>query len=174
MIKFIYSEKATKFCKIFTLLLTVCTVVKSKVKISQNCVAFSEYMNFKISREIRLQPHFALKRGREATIQTLSVVFKIIIWRSEVALASNSNSCRRHRDCDDWEEEEKQLGHEPLSFVLPTQGWRKVLKFGWDKLFLWYFPPKNRARNDSKLRIHWEEEEKQLGQKLSTGPAVHF
>ena len=32
----IYSEKATKFCEIFTLLLTVCTAVKSKVKISQN------------------------------------------------------------------------------------------------------------------------------------------
>ena len=35
-VKFIYSEKTTKFCEIFTLLLTVCTVVKSKVKISQN------------------------------------------------------------------------------------------------------------------------------------------
>ena len=45
-IKFIYSEKATKFCKNFTLLLTVCTVVKSKVKISQNFAAFSKYMNF--------------------------------------------------------------------------------------------------------------------------------
>ena len=45
-IKFMYSEKATKFCEIFTLLLTVCTVVKSKVKISQNFVAFSECMNF--------------------------------------------------------------------------------------------------------------------------------
>ena len=45
-LKFIYSEKATKLCEIFTLLLTVCTVVKSKVKISKNCVAFSEYMNF--------------------------------------------------------------------------------------------------------------------------------
>ena len=45
-IKFMYSEKATKFCKIFTLLLTVCTVVKNKMKISQNFVAFSEYMNF--------------------------------------------------------------------------------------------------------------------------------
>ena len=45
-VKFIYSEKATKFCEIFTLLLTVCTV-KSKAKISQNFVAFSEYyMNF--------------------------------------------------------------------------------------------------------------------------------
>ena len=43
-VKFIYSEKATKFCKISTLLLTVCTVVKSKVDISQNFVAFSEYI----------------------------------------------------------------------------------------------------------------------------------
>ena len=45
-VKFIYSEKATKFCKISTLLLTVCTVVKSKVKLSQNFVAFSKYINF--------------------------------------------------------------------------------------------------------------------------------
>ena len=45
-LKFIYSEKATKFCEIFPLLLTVCTVVRSKGKISQNFVAFSEYMNF--------------------------------------------------------------------------------------------------------------------------------
>ena len=44
--KFIYSEKAPKLCEIFTLLLTVCTVVKSKVKISENSVDFSEYMNF--------------------------------------------------------------------------------------------------------------------------------
>ena len=36
-----------KFCRIFTWLLTVCTVVKIKVKISQDFVAFSEYMNFK-------------------------------------------------------------------------------------------------------------------------------
>ena len=46
LLKFIYSEKATKFCEIFTLLLPVCTVNKSKVKISQNFVAFSEYTNF--------------------------------------------------------------------------------------------------------------------------------
>ena len=45
-VKFIYSEKATEFWEIFTLLLTVCTVVKSKVDILQNFVAFSEYMNF--------------------------------------------------------------------------------------------------------------------------------
>ena len=46
-LKFIYSEKATKFCEIFTLHMTVCTVVKNKVKILQNFVAFSEYMNFR-------------------------------------------------------------------------------------------------------------------------------
>ena len=40
--KFIYSEKATKFCKIFTLLLSYVVPVKSKVKISQNFVAFSK------------------------------------------------------------------------------------------------------------------------------------
>ena len=45
-VKFIYSEKATKFCEIFTLLLSYVVPVKSKVKISQNFVAFSEYMNF--------------------------------------------------------------------------------------------------------------------------------
>ena len=51
MVKFIYSEKATKFCKIFNLLLSYVVPVKSKVEISQNFVAFSEYMNFnKLSR----------------------------------------------------------------------------------------------------------------------------
>ena len=44
--KFIHSEKATKFCEVFTLLLTGTTQDKSKVEISQNFVAFSEYMNF--------------------------------------------------------------------------------------------------------------------------------
>ena len=47
IIKFIYSEKAAKFCKISTLLLSVCTVDKSKVAILQNLVAFLEYTNFK-------------------------------------------------------------------------------------------------------------------------------
>ena len=51
IVKFIYSEKATKFFEIFTLLTSVCTVDKSKVKVLQNFVAFSEYMNF-ISRNV--------------------------------------------------------------------------------------------------------------------------
>ena len=46
-LKFIYSEKATKFWEISILLLYVSTVDKSKVEISQNFVAFSEYANFK-------------------------------------------------------------------------------------------------------------------------------
>ena len=46
ILKFIYSEKATKFCEISTLLLSYVVPVKSKVEISQNFVAFSEYMNF--------------------------------------------------------------------------------------------------------------------------------
>ena len=46
LLKFIYSEKAKKFCEIFILLLSYVVPVKSKVKISQNFVAFSEYMNF--------------------------------------------------------------------------------------------------------------------------------
>ena len=50
-VKIIYSEKATKFCEMFTLLLSYVVPVKSKVKISQNFVAFSEYMNFKERRK---------------------------------------------------------------------------------------------------------------------------
>ena len=46
LLEFIDSEKATKFCEIFPLLLSYGVPVKSKGKISQNFVAFSEYMNF--------------------------------------------------------------------------------------------------------------------------------
>ena len=42
-LKFIYSEKATKFS---TIDLSYVVPVKSTVEISQNFVAFSEYMNF--------------------------------------------------------------------------------------------------------------------------------
>jgi hypothetical protein len=47
-IKFIYSKKATKFCKISPLLLSYVVPVKTKVEILQN-MSFSEYMNFNIS-----------------------------------------------------------------------------------------------------------------------------
>ena len=45
-LKFIYSEKATKFCEISTVDLSYVVPVKSTVEISQNFEAFSEYMNF--------------------------------------------------------------------------------------------------------------------------------
>ena len=47
LLKFIYSEKATKLCEISTLRLFYVVPVNSKGKISQNFVAFSEYMNIK-------------------------------------------------------------------------------------------------------------------------------
>ena len=46
-LKFIYSRKATKIFEIFPLLLTSVHTVKSKGKILQNFVGFSEYMKFK-------------------------------------------------------------------------------------------------------------------------------
>ena len=55
-----YSEKATKFCEIFTLLLSYVVPVKIKVKISQNFMAFSEYMNFTISFHPGIYHHFFL------------------------------------------------------------------------------------------------------------------
>ena len=45
-VKFIYSEKATKFCKISIVDLPYSVMVKSTVEILQKFVAFSEYMNF--------------------------------------------------------------------------------------------------------------------------------
>ena len=53
---FIYSEKATKFCEISTLFLSYIVPIKSKVEISQNFVAFSEYKNF--NTKVRKESHF--------------------------------------------------------------------------------------------------------------------
>ena len=46
LLKFIYSEKTTKFCEISTVDLFYVVPVKSTVEILQNFVAFSECMNF--------------------------------------------------------------------------------------------------------------------------------
>ena len=48
LLKFVYSEKATNFCKISTLLLSTVHADKSKVEISQNFVAFSEVHEIKL------------------------------------------------------------------------------------------------------------------------------
>ena len=47
LLKFIFSKKATKFCKISTLDLSHVVTVKYTVEISHNFVAISESMNFK-------------------------------------------------------------------------------------------------------------------------------
>ena len=53
-LKFMYSEKATKFCEISTVDLSYVVTVKSTVEITQTFVASSEYMNFNLY-------HFNLK-----------------------------------------------------------------------------------------------------------------
>ena len=50
-LKFIYSEKTTKFCKISNVDLSSVVPVKSTVEISQNFVAFSEYKNFTVGAD---------------------------------------------------------------------------------------------------------------------------
>ena len=51
-VKFIYSEKATMFCEISSVDLSYVVPVKSIVEISQNFVAFSEYMNFTVMLKV--------------------------------------------------------------------------------------------------------------------------
>ena len=46
ILKFIYPEKTNNFCEISKVDLSYVVTVKSTVEISQNFVAFSEYMNF--------------------------------------------------------------------------------------------------------------------------------
>ena len=53
LIKFEYSEKATKFCEIFTFCLYIVHTDKSKFKILQNFIAFSEYMNFTFQKHCK-------------------------------------------------------------------------------------------------------------------------
>ena len=55
IIKFVYSKKATKFCKISTLLLSTVHTDKSKVEILKHFVAFSEYMNFTDKKACQLK-----------------------------------------------------------------------------------------------------------------------
>ena len=49
-----YSEKATKFWEISTVDMSYVVAVKSTVGISQNFVAFSEYMNFTELNQIKM------------------------------------------------------------------------------------------------------------------------
>ena len=74
MVKFIYSEKATKFCEIFLLLLTtVHSTVKSKGKISQNFVAFSEYMNFNKIHQANNWIKFSYRNSTLSSVESAKV-----------------------------------------------------------------------------------------------------
>ena len=75
LIKFIHSEKATKVCKISAVDLSYVITFKSTVKISQNCVVFSEYMNF---NKIYLLT-MILSRVKIAQLNILAVVQLSII-----------------------------------------------------------------------------------------------
>ena len=79
IVKFIYSEKATKFYKIFTLLLSIFTVGKSKEQISQNFKAFSEHTNFTFIIE------YIIHQGPPASAitDTISFFFQKEYWRLE-------------------------------------------------------------------------------------------
>ena len=61
MVKFIYSEKATKFCKISTNYLTGSTKDKKLVEILQNSVAYSEYITTVLKNDIILAIHLFSK-----------------------------------------------------------------------------------------------------------------
>ena len=54
--KFIYSEKATKFCEISTVDLSYVVPVKSTLEILHNFVPFSECMNFTLLS--KMNPHY--------------------------------------------------------------------------------------------------------------------
>ena len=92
-LKLVYSEKATKFCEISTLLLSYLVPVKSKMEISQNFVAFSEYMNFNVKTERKIVSNFCgllrinelqLIQGNRRSIMQGSIVLAIkndcIFW----------------------------------------------------------------------------------------------
>ena len=71
-LKFMYSEKATKFCEISTVDLSYVVLVKSTVEIAQNFVASSEYMNFndKTKRDIFFKTCSLLRISFQNVVKT--------------------------------------------------------------------------------------------------------
>ena len=77
----------TKFCEIFLLLLTESSVVKSKGNISQNFVAFSEYMNFTVDDVIKATLiHWSifspLSQSKLEIVGEAKYIFLLILWNS--------------------------------------------------------------------------------------------
>ena len=84
LLKFIYSEKAIKFCKISILDLSYVVMVKSTVEIFQNFVAFSEYMNLKITFGLRAFVEFGVDECFGRCLK-LSLCFMVLILGSLVS-----------------------------------------------------------------------------------------
>ena len=98
-----YSEKATKFCEIYTLLLAYVVPVKKKVKISQNFVAFSEYMNFSYVRKIYIIWDLARSAkfsGAKAPSHSANLEYyglEILIFRSQILTTFKSRVRNRRK-----------------------------------------------------------------------------
>ena len=124
-LKFIYSEKATKFCEIFTLLLTTVNTVNSKVKISQNFVIFSEYMNFNkcpICFGKRFQSPLVFKFSRRLSLKTkrneicLCALGTIHILRKhKLGLLGPSSPLRKYVVCTE-NNQKSQFSNFPLPY----------------------------------------------------------
>ena len=63
---------------IFHLLLTVCTVVKSKEKISQDFVAFSEYVNFNFVTKHLVWMHHSCFKSLQRFMSKFKVAFRLL------------------------------------------------------------------------------------------------
>ena len=97
LLKFIYSEKATKFCEIFPVLLTTVHTVKSKGTISQNFVAFSEYVCI-----WTLQRRLLITTDPTTNFETTNLIFSPIIDHSEQVLYILSVAVYAINKQSDW------------------------------------------------------------------------
>ena len=79
-LKFIYSEKATKICEIFPILLTAVQTVKSKGKILQNFVAFSEYMNFRQNYPLEFKSGYGSSGGSDKCFRLKNSMWEWFHW----------------------------------------------------------------------------------------------
>ena len=90
IIKFIYSEKATKFCEISNVDLSYVVPVKSTVEILQNFLAFSEYMNFMICNLFLQDYDKFLFASVTKPTKKKKHEFHTILWRAGIV-----KSCRK-------------------------------------------------------------------------------
>ena len=110
-IKCIYSEKATKFCEISTLLLSYLVPVKIRAENPQNFMFFSEYMNFKILETLQRLPLYcrAYRSSRSSNgsrskqqqqFGGCNYEDQASLWRSrEAPVSSKTAECGRRRRC---------------------------------------------------------------------------